>query len=106
MPNINLRVSDEDKATVEKAAEAAGLSVSDWIKARILPRAPEPRELPRDGRSHKELTEEDKAQIREVRDLRRAAAERHGVAIGWIDHNGELLPGAVNMKGERVKVET
>lgn len=47
------------------------------------------------------LTEEQKAEMHRKRAVRVEAAKLHGVAIGWIDEHGELLPGAVRTDGTR-----
>jgi hypothetical protein len=45
------------------------------------------------------LTPEDIAAQRILVQKRQKAAQKHDVAIGWIDHNGELTDGATRMDG-------
>lgn len=33
---FTLRLTDEDRSTIERAAQAAGLSVSDWTRQRLI----------------------------------------------------------------------
>ena len=36
MPKIEIRVTDAEKATIQRAADASQLRLATWVKARVL----------------------------------------------------------------------
>jgi hypothetical protein len=100
---VQFRVSPEEDDRLRANARAAGLSLSDYLKARGGAVEPEVVAKPRDGRSDRTPDEAEKARRREIRERRRRAAEANGVAIGWVNPDGTVQPGAPKMPkvGER-----